>query len=137
MKKRLETLREKLDVQWKDMAELLGISVPMLGCLRRGERNPSQKVLSKIEALEQNGVVLHDIVSDTAMEYRMTQPMHLLSSRERAAQYAVSAFDSAQSAGKAGQFETLMLHIAGVVTHDESYAWHRIEIDNIIDRHFA
>ena len=58
MKTRLEKLRKKLGVQWKDIALLLDISVPMLGCLRRGERNPSEKVLARLAAVESGDVVL-------------------------------------------------------------------------------
>lgn len=60
MMDRLEKLRSKLDVQWKDLAKILNISVPMLGCLRRGERNPSAELLKRIEYVEKNGVALHD-----------------------------------------------------------------------------
>lgn len=60
MKDRLEALRSKLGVQWKELAEMLGISVPMIGCLRRGERNPSSKLELKISALENGCVALHD-----------------------------------------------------------------------------
>lgn len=56
MKDRLETLRQRLGIQWKDLAKALSISVPMLGCLRRGERNPSKKVLDRLVELEKNGL---------------------------------------------------------------------------------
>lgn len=64
MKERLERLKDTLGVQWKDIANALGISVPMLGCLRRGERNPSAKLLRKVEELEKSGVVLPDTTTD-------------------------------------------------------------------------
>ncbi len=54
MKKRLEALKSRLGLQWKDLANALSISVPMLGCIRRGERNPSKYLLKRIEELEQN-----------------------------------------------------------------------------------
>ena len=56
MKKRLEALKSRLGLQWKDLADALSISVPMLGCIRRGERNPSKNLLRRIEELEQNGL---------------------------------------------------------------------------------
>lgn len=58
MKDRLEKLREKMGVQWKELADILNISVPMLGCLRRGERNPSDKLMVRIKAIESGEVAL-------------------------------------------------------------------------------
>ena len=52
MEDRLKALKDKLGVQWNELAQLIGISVPMLGFLRRGERNPSPKVLLTIKTLE-------------------------------------------------------------------------------------
>jgi len=52
MEDRLNALKDKLGVQWNELAQLIGISVPMLGFLRRGERNPSPKVLLSIKTLE-------------------------------------------------------------------------------------
>jgi transcriptional regulator with XRE-family HTH domain len=57
MKDRLFELKETLGVQWKQLADLLEISVPMLGCLRRGERKPSPNLATRIEELEKNGIV--------------------------------------------------------------------------------
>lgn len=57
MKKRLEALRQDLNVQWKELADMLEMSVPMMGCLRRGERNPSDKLLRRIEDLESKVVL--------------------------------------------------------------------------------
>ena len=56
MEARLTALKERLGVQWNELAEQIGISVPMLGFLRRGERNPSPKVLLAIEALERSDI---------------------------------------------------------------------------------
>lgn len=74
--------------------------------------------------------------ADPATAYRLDQPAHLLSARERNAQYAALAYDAALKRKKAGQYETLMQHVAGVVSNSESYAWHRKEIPAIIDAHF-
>ena len=63
MKERLEVLRAKLGLQWNEFADFLGISVPMLSCLRRGERNVSPKVLARIEAAERGDVVLQPLHS--------------------------------------------------------------------------
>ncbi len=70
MNERLEKLRKRLGVQWKELAEMLGISVPMLGCLRRGERNPSEKVLARLSDVESGKVVLH-----TASKERIAVPV--------------------------------------------------------------
>lgn len=64
MKNRLELLKDKLDLQWKELADALDISVPMLGCLRREERSPSKKLLHRINELEKNGVVLQADTTD-------------------------------------------------------------------------
>ncbi len=56
MEARLMALKERLGVQWNELAEQIGISVPMLGFLRRGIRNPSPKVLMAIEALEHSDI---------------------------------------------------------------------------------
>lgn len=147
MRKRLENLRDKLDVQWKDLAVLLGISVPMLGCIRRGERNPSAKFIARVDALERNGVALqpkhsdgnklHAItVAESAMEYRIVPPSVPPSPREHVTQCVLSALDLALKLNKSDQFETLIMHLLGVITGGESYDWHRREISNIIDEHF-
>ena len=52
MEDRLNALKERLGVQWNELAQLIGISVPMLGFLRRGDRKPSPKVLLSIKTLE-------------------------------------------------------------------------------------
>ena len=59
MKERLEELRRRLGIQWRELADMLEISVPMVGCLRRGERNPSEKLLARIADVEAGRVVLH------------------------------------------------------------------------------
>ena len=64
MKKRLELLKDKLGIQWNELADALDISVPMLGCLRRDERSPSKKLLLRIEELEKKGVVLQADTTD-------------------------------------------------------------------------
>ena len=56
MKERLEALKEKLGLQWNELADALGISVPLLGFIRRGDRKPSPKVLMAIETLEHSDV---------------------------------------------------------------------------------
>lgn len=56
MKERLEALRERLGLQWNELADALGISVPLLGFIRRGNRKPSAKVLIAIETLEHSDV---------------------------------------------------------------------------------
>ena len=50
-----------MGVQWKELAEMLGISVPMLGCLRRGERNPSEKLLARLHDVESGKVALQTV----------------------------------------------------------------------------
>lgn len=52
MEARLTALKERLGIQWNELAQQIGISVPMLGFLRKGDRKPSPKVLLSIEALE-------------------------------------------------------------------------------------
>lgn len=56
MEARLNALKERLGVQWNELAEQIGISVPMLGFLRRGDRKPSPKVMMAIEALERSDI---------------------------------------------------------------------------------
>lgn len=56
MEARLNALKERLGVQWNELAQQIGISVPMLGFLRKGNRKPSPKVLMAIEALERSDV---------------------------------------------------------------------------------
>ena len=56
MKDRLEALKDKLGLQWNELADALGISVPLLGFIRRGDRKPSPKVLMAIETLEHSDV---------------------------------------------------------------------------------
>lgn len=56
MEARLNALKERLGVQWNELAEQIGISVPMLGFLRHGNRKPSSKVLLAIEALERSDI---------------------------------------------------------------------------------
>jgi len=56
MKDRLEALKDKLGLQWNELADALGISVPLLGFIRRGDRKPSSKVLMAIETLEHSDV---------------------------------------------------------------------------------
>lgn len=53
---RLELLKDKLGLKWNELAGALGISVPLLGFIRRGDRHPSEKVLRAIVALEESGV---------------------------------------------------------------------------------
>lgn len=53
MEERLFALKERLGIQWNELAQLIGISVPMLGFIRRGIRKPSSKVLLSIKALEE------------------------------------------------------------------------------------
>lgn len=77
MNERLEKLRKRLGVQWKELAELLGISVPMLGCLRRGERNPSEKLLARLDDVEAGKVALQ-----TASKERMAVPMFSAAERD-------------------------------------------------------
>ena len=137
----LRELRQSLALSLAELAEMSGVSKGSIGNYETGIRGLGRKSMLSIESalvkrLPAKMQVFADTAAEPGVEYRMSPPMHLLSARERATQYAVNAFDSAQSAGKAGQFETLMLHIVGVVSHDESYAWHRAEIDNLIDRHF-
>ena len=56
MKDRLEALKDKFGLQWNELADALGISVPLLGFIRRGDRKPSSKVLMAIETLEHSDV---------------------------------------------------------------------------------
>ena len=71
MNDRLAVLKERLGLQWNELADALGISVPLLGFIRRGDRKPSPKVLIAIETLE------HSDVSATAA----TKDMQLLRQR--------------------------------------------------------
>ena len=84
MNDRLAVLKERLGLQWNELADALGISVPLLGFIRRGDRKPSPKVLMAIETLE------HSDVSSTAA----TKDMQLLRQR------AIVAENRAQVAEK-------------------------------------
>ena len=42
----------RLNLKWEELAYKIGISVAMLGFLRRGERRPTTKILAAIAALE-------------------------------------------------------------------------------------
>ena len=84
MNDRLAVLKERLGLQWNELADALGISVPLLGFIRRGDRKPSPKVLMAIETLEHS-----DVSATTA-----TKDMQLLRQR------AIVAENRAQVAEK-------------------------------------
>lgn len=52
MPKRLENLRQALTLNWGELAAKLEISRAMLDFIRTGARNPSPKILRKIELAE-------------------------------------------------------------------------------------
>ena len=54
IEKRLEELRVARRMTWKDLAALLGIGEVMVHYIRKGRRNPSMKLMSRIEDEEIN-----------------------------------------------------------------------------------
>jgi transcriptional regulator with XRE-family HTH domain len=50
--KKLESIRVKHGMEWQDLAKALDIGKTMLHYIKTGQREPSQKVLRKIEILE-------------------------------------------------------------------------------------
>ena len=52
MDERLTELKTRLNLKWCELADKMGISVGMLGFLRRGVRRPTPKILATISALE-------------------------------------------------------------------------------------
>lgn len=52
MNERLTELKTRLNLKWGELASKIGISVAMLGFLRRGERRPTAKILAAIASLE-------------------------------------------------------------------------------------
>ena len=70
MNERLTALKMRLNLKWEELAYKIGISVAMLGFLRRGERRPTTKILAAIAALET------DTKTTTERMLRMTN--HLL-----------------------------------------------------------
>ena len=65
MPDRLENLRRALTLNWGELATKLEISRAMLDFIRTGARNPSAKVLRKIEQAEieagiKNGMTTHE-----------------------------------------------------------------------------
>lgn len=52
MNERLTELKTRLNLKWGELANKIGISVAMLGFLRRGERRPTAKILAAIASLE-------------------------------------------------------------------------------------
>jgi transcriptional regulator with XRE-family HTH domain len=67
MNTRLEALKERLGLQWNELADALGISVPLLGFIRRGDRPPSKKVLIAIESLESSDINTTTATKDTQL----------------------------------------------------------------------
>ena len=51
---RLEALRKSLNLNYKELADMLHISRPMLDFLRSGKRKASPKVMRRIEELERD-----------------------------------------------------------------------------------
>ena len=52
MNERLTELKTRLNLKWGELASKIGISVAMLGFLRRGVRRPTAKILAAIASLE-------------------------------------------------------------------------------------
>ena len=67
MNTRLEALKERLGLQWNELADALGLSVPLLGFIRRGDRPPSKKVLIAIESLESTDISTTTATKDTQL----------------------------------------------------------------------
>lgn len=70
MEERLIALKDRLGVQWNELANQIGISVPMLGFLRKGKRNPSPKILMAIEALEQGNTTVTTSTEDELQAWK-------------------------------------------------------------------
>lgn len=58
MKNRLENLREVLLLNWKELAEYIGISRAMLDFIRAGTVEPSPKIIRKIIDAEKKAGIL-------------------------------------------------------------------------------
>lgn len=141
----LKKARLRKQLSGRKTAELVGLSSPYYSQLETGKRGPPpHEVLERIDEVLQTKFAKSKTLADLPSEYdeewrmaqRLAQPAYALSPRERVSQYAAVAYDAAKHRKKAGQFETLMQHVSGVVTQDDSYDWHRREISNIIDEHF-
>lgn len=70
MEERLLALKDRLGLQWNELASQIGISVPMLGFLRKGKRNPSPKILMAIEALEQGDTTATTTTKDELQAWK-------------------------------------------------------------------
>lgn len=134
MEKKLDMaqVRTKLGITQARLAELLDVDRKYVSMIETGTKPLSSKLSKKLDSLLSNPPPASvETITGADPPYFLAH-----TARERAAQYAVNAFDSAQASGKAGQFETLMLHIAGVVSPDDSYDWHSRQITHIIETHF-
>jgi len=58
MEERLQLLRQKLRLEWGQLAERLGLSRAMLDFVRKGQRNLSFKALNRLEDAERAAGIL-------------------------------------------------------------------------------
>lgn len=137
----LKKARLAKQLSGRKTAELAGISSPYYSQIETGKRpKPPRAVVKRLEQVLQtkfaNKQAEPDPASIEIKQSKLDMPAHLLTPRERSAQYAAVAFDAACTRRKSAQFETLMQHVAGVVSSAESYDWHNRELSNIIEEHF-
>lgn len=146
----LRELRETLALSLADLSDISGVSKGSIGNYETGARGLGFKSRRALEValadhIERGGApprpqTQTQTFADPGADYggaRLDAPAHLLTPRERSAQYAALAYDAAKARRKSGQFETLMQHVAGVVAREESYDWHKREMLHIVDEHFA
>ena len=141
----LKKARLRAGLSGRETSKKAGISSAYYSQLETGARNrPPPDVLARLEGVLQTKFAElagpDDLPlpseADPRTARRLAKPQFLLTARERCAQYAMVAYDSAVARSKAGPFETFILHVAAVVSSSDEYDWHRREMDNILNEHF-
>lgn len=141
----LKKARLRAGLSGRETSKKAGISSAYYSQLETGARNrPPPDVLARLEGVLQTkfagmaspAELPLESEADPKTESRLSQFPFLLTARERCAQYATIAYDSAVARSKAGPFETFIQHVAGVLSSDDEYDWHRREMDNILNEHF-
>jgi transcriptional regulator with XRE-family HTH domain len=96
MEERLQLLRQKLRLEWGQLAERLGLSRAMLDFVRKGQRNLSFKALNRLEDAERAAGILPpplpiDVIKED--EEPPAQKNEIISDREELRAIAIALRD--------------------------------------------